>query len=104
MNTPEPLPPEESELLARYHAAAHAVQSGVKMNMTFNPTLTEPKHLRVGVDLRACEISGLATLLIKKGVITRLEYVEAMAVAVEQEVAQVQHELSQKLGAQVTLL
>lgn len=71
----------------RYRAAAHAMQSGVAYEMSINPESagTTPKHLRVGVNAAMAEQSGLARLLIAKGIITEAEYLKAVADAMERE-------------------
>lgn len=75
----------------RYTKAAHGIQTAIKHSMDIASTAnqrhpsTEPKHLRVGIDLSKAEQGGLARLLIAKGVFTETEYFEAMADAVELE-------------------
>lgn len=91
------------ELRQRYLAAGHAVQSGVAMKMSHDPSDTTPKHLRVGVDMAMSDQSGLAELLIKKGVITEEEYFEAMCDGAEREKAKYELELSEHLGKKITL-
>lgn len=87
---------------ARYHAAAHAMQSGVRLRMssegvpddsTFWPGETSPKHLRVGVNSAMSDMGGLSRLLIAKGVITEEEYLKAIADAMEEEVASYEADL-----------
>ena len=89
----------------RYHAAAHAMQSGVAMEMELpgNHAATTPKHLRVGINSALVDSAGLAELLISKSVITEDEYLEAMAAAMEREAARYQQLLSDRLGTNVTL-
>ncbi|MCW2317267.1 hypothetical protein M2322_002826 [Rhodoblastus acidophilus] len=73
-------------LLDRYDAAAHRVQTGIAFMMgTHDYKATEPKHLRVGVDLTKADQGSLARLLVEKGVITEKEYVEAMVKGMEAE-------------------
>ena len=88
---------------ARYNAAAHAMQSGVAMEMNFHPSPTEPKHLRVGVNSAMSDMGGLATLLIEKGVITREEYTKAVADAMEREKQRYEAFLTEHYGRPVTL-
>jgi len=77
--------------VAEYHermlAAQHAIQSGVAFEMSRpdRARATEPKHLRVGINTALLEISGVAKLLIDKGVISEEEYFKAMAEAYEAE-------------------
>jgi fructose/tagatose bisphosphate aldolase len=87
----------------RYHAAAHAMQSGVAMEMQHGSRDTEPKHLRVGVNSAMVDSSAMAELLIAKGVITEDEYAEAIASGMEREAAIYAKRLSERLGIKVTL-
>jgi|HubBroStandDraft_6_1064221.scaffolds.fasta_scaffold00184_15 hypothetical protein len=81
----------------RYRAAAHAMQSGVKLKMTregvgdpdegYVPRgECSPKHLRVGINSAMSDHGALARLLIDKGVFTEEEYTEAIADGMEREV------------------
>jgi hypothetical protein len=88
---------DDRTMQERYLAAAHAVQTGVALELARNPKSGEPKHLRVGVNMRACDHTGLVKLLIAKGVITEDEYVEAMADEAELE----QQRYEQRLGAKL---
>jgi len=89
----------------RYAAAAHAMQSGVAMEM-FLPdrqSATEPKHLRVGVNSALVDSAALAELLIRKGVITEEEYFEALAEGMEREQRKYEKRLSEHYGRRITL-
>lgn len=94
-----------TEFGARWHAAAHAMQSGVAMEMEHADTIhaTEPKHLRVGVNAALSDHAALALLLIAKGVITDQEYREAIALGMEAEQRRYEERLSAKLGVKITL-
>lgn len=87
----------------RYHAAAHAMQSGVAQEMHFNPKPTEPKHLRVGINAAMVDHAGLARLLMDKGVITEAEYLAAIADAMEREKARYEKHLCDVYGLKITL-
>jgi len=87
----------------RYLAAMHAVQSGVASKMHIDPDDTTPKHLRVGVNGALVDSSALANLLITKGVISRREYVEALADMAEAEQHSYEDYLSQHYGRHITL-
>jgi len=76
----------EPEALRRYHAAAHAMQTGVALKMEHDGTETQPKHLRVGVNSALVDGAALAELLIHKGVITKDEYLTTIALGMEREV------------------
>lgn len=87
----------------RYQATAHAMQSGVAFSMANDPTETTPKHLRVGINSAMVEHSALVGLLIKKGLITEVEYYEALADSMEAEAKRYQQRLSQIYGRDVEL-
>lgn len=87
----------------RYRAAAHAMQSGVAMEMNLNPAPTEPKHLRVGVNTAHADIGSLARLLIAKGVIGEDEYLSAIADGMELEKEAYERLLSEHFGKPITL-
>lgn len=90
----------------RYQAALHAMQSGVKqeMSMPHRASATEPKHLRVGVNAAMVDHAGLISLLIDKGLFTQAEYTRYIADAMETEKARYESELSAALGIKVTLV
>lgn len=71
----------------RYIAATHAMQTGVAyvMHGTQGRAETDPKHLRVGVNNALVQQSAVVKLLFSKGIITELEYWEAVATAMEEE-------------------
>jgi phosphotransferase system IIB component len=87
----------------RWKAAAHAVQSGVAAKMSIDPTDTQPKHLRTGINVALADQAGLAELLMAKGVITRDEYMEAIAGSMEAEQSRYEEELTQMIGKPITL-
>jgi hypothetical protein len=64
---------------------------------------TEPKHLRVGVNVAMRDLASLTHLLVRKGVITELEYLTAIADGMEFERDKYSEELSRTLGANITL-
>jgi hypothetical protein len=71
--------------IARYQAAAHAMQSGVLAEHQLGSKDGTPKHLRVGVNSAQVSIAALAGLLIQKGVFTLDEYERANADEMEIE-------------------
>lgn len=83
--------------------AVHAIQSGVKLDMELGGRDTEPKHLRVGVNVAMSDHAGLARLLIEKGIITHDEYVTAITDEINREVKRYEDRLSKKAGGKVTL-
>lgn len=78
---------EKEEMNRRYHAACHAMQTGVAFELHHDPAraAATPKHLRVGVNSALVNSSALGELLIKKGIITEQEYMTAMAEGMEAE-------------------
>lgn len=83
-----------TDLGLTYLEALHAVQTGVKYEIAISDfpsrddtTPHSPKHLRTGVNMAMVEISALVWLLIEKGIITESEYLEALRLATNQEVA-----------------
>lgn len=87
----------------RYEAAAHAMQSGVAMEMNHHSQPTEPKHLRVGINAAMADHCGLVTLLIAKGVFTEAEYLDAIAKSMESEKERYEKHLTDLVGTKITL-
>lgn len=87
----------------RWEAAAHAMQSGVAVWMDLDRSETDPKHLRVGINVALRDHGSLAFLLVRKGIMTEVEYFEALADGMEQEAANYATRLSEMLGAEVNL-
>ena len=92
----------------RYHAAGHAVQSGVKADMETDVNqqsqgATTPKHLRTGLNLVMSDHGSLAGLLIGKGIITEDEYLQAIADGAEREQHRYEAILSERFGKPVKL-
>lgn len=87
----------------RYLAAAHAIQTGVALDLESGDSSGSPKQLRTGINLRACDQAGLVRLLIAKGVFTETEYLDAIAGAAEAEKARYEERISKRLGRKVTL-
>ncbi len=85
-----------------YQQLAHAMQAGVAAEM-HHTKQTDPKHLRTGVNSALVDIAALAELLIKKGVITEAEYVEAIRDGMAEEVARYEARLSEHYGKPVKL-
>lgn len=82
----------------RHASAAHAMQSGVAMEMNWNSGPTDPKHLRVGVNTALSDQAGLARLLIEKGLITNDEYMKAIADEMEREAGRYQERIQEHFG------
>lgn len=76
---------ERKQLMERYRAASHAMQSGVAVLIEQGSRETEPKDLRVGVNSAMVDSAALAKLLLAKGVFTEREYLTALAEMMEAE-------------------
>jgi fructose/tagatose bisphosphate aldolase len=88
----------------RYEAAAHAMQTGVALEIEHGISdASNPKHLRVGVNSAMVDTAGLAGLLISKGLITREEYVKAIADQMEAEAASYEQRIQARLGVNIRL-
>lgn len=74
------------ELKQRYAELAHAMQSGVAIQMNRDAAETSPKHLRVGVNSAMVDAGVVGTLLIRKGLITEEEYFATLVELMEREV------------------
>jgi len=96
---------ETDDYIKRYRAAAHAMQSGVKANINFDPLKAgvSLKDLRVGVNYALVSHNGLMKLLVHKGIITDQEYVKALAEAMETEAKRYEVMLSEKIETKVKL-
>lgn len=94
-----------AQLHTEYLKLAHAVQSGVAYQMEKDPNgaATTPKHLRVGVNMAMVEHSALALLLMKKGIITDVEYYEMLIVQATAEKEKYELVLSQMYGGSIKL-
>ena len=71
-----------------YAEALHAMQTAVAYEMTLRgrQSATDPKHLRVGINSAMSDQGALATLLIRKGIISSEEYIEEIRQAMIREV------------------
>lgn len=88
---------------ARYEAACHAMQTGVKLDMENGSNSASPKYLRVGVNSAMVEHSALVQLLVRKGLITDDEYFETLADGMEEEVKRYEDRLKVLYGVDVKL-
>lgn len=74
-------------LQIRYHELVHAMQSGVRLDMTLREDDGQlNKHLRVGINTALSDHSALVRILVSRGLITELEYTQALVDAMEAEV------------------
>jgi hypothetical protein len=89
----------------RWERAAHAMQSGVAMEMQIpiRQKSTEPKHLRVGVNTAISDHGALIKLLIAKGFFTEVEYMKAIADQMEVEKTMYEERLTAHFGKPIKL-
>lgn len=78
-----------------YLKHAKRMQTGVEFTMRESQECT-PKHLRVGVNSAMADMGGLVGLLIKKGVITESEYIEAITASMKREADAYERRLQEK--------
>jgi len=90
-------------LVARYKQLEHAMQTGVAYKMEYDPKDTTPKHLRVGINSAMVETGALVQLLIQKGMLTQIEWLEMLVAGLEKEVQSYTDELTRHHGANITL-
>lgn len=97
-----------------YEQALQAMQAGVgwelRLLMEKNPRELTPevvrqlKHLRVGINARACDHTALVKLLIAAGVISEPQYLEALRQEMLLEVMRYEDELTRQNGGVPFLL
>lgn len=90
------------ELREKYVALCHAMQSGVAFKMEHEPAETQPKHLRVGVNSAMVDTGTIVKLLLDKGLITEIEFYEALVHTMEREVESYTKYAQEKLGTKIT--
>jgi hypothetical protein len=84
----EPFTPAEQSAQLRYHEAAHKMQTGVRLLLGAGQDVgVSAKHVRVGINSAMVEHSALALILLRNKVISREDYLEALAEAMESEAA-----------------
>lgn len=83
---------------------AHSMQSGVAAEMNIDPAPTQPKHLRVGVNMAMVEHAALVNLLTSKGIITDDEYLDALIEAMDSEIKEYRDRLKQHYGVDISLV
>lgn len=96
--------PKLLDLGLPYEVAVHGVQSAIDVAMNTYPDYraTEEKHMRVGVDMSKADMCGLANLMIRKGLITLDEYMEAMRLGANHELAMREIEHYERTGVKVS--
>ena len=89
---------------ARYTTAAHQMQSGVAAMMRYDEKEIQEKALRVGVNSAMVEHSALAQILISRGIITDIEYMRHLALAMESEAESYRERCKFHMGKDVELV
>jgi len=82
------------KLRQQYFELAHALQSGVAFKIDFDAKDTEPKHLRVGLNMVMCSHTALVKLLISKGLITETEYFHYVVKELRDEINRYRREIA----------
>ena len=95
----------QRHLSETYGQDSEQCQAGIEAldNEFIDGSFAGGKHLRTGLDLRAADMRGLATLLIEKGIIDADEYFTAVADAAEAEQAEYERVVSILLEQEVKL-
>lgn len=88
-----------AELKEQYRVLMHAVQTGVAYTLEFNSQEGTAKHLRVGVNSALINQCAIVKLLINRGIITELEYWEAVVEQTKLEVTSYEEKLSVVMGS-----
>jgi len=86
-------------LKQEYLDLAHAMQSGVTMEMNYNASSTQPEHLRVGTNNALVNCGALAQMLIDKGIVTELEYWTTVRDHMKREVDEYTERIRAYIGA-----
>lgn len=82
-----------------YGQALHGVQSAIKFQQEHGfSASTEPKHLRVGVDMGKSDQAALVRLLMAKGLFTLSEYLEAVRLEANEELNRFEEETRRLVG------
>jgi len=92
-----------ADLKCRYEIACHAMQTGVAYKMAVSPNETNPKHLRVGINSAMVETSVLFKIMLKRGLITEIEFYEILCETMEEEAKGYQSWIEVHIGKQVKL-
>lgn len=91
------------KLLTKLLGHQHACLTGAKFALEAGTASNEPKQVRNGIDSAMVSHAALVQLLIKKNIITEMEYIEAMAEAWETEQKRYEEELSKHFGKNIHL-
>jgi hypothetical protein len=104
-NVPTPSP-EILALIEEYNRLSHAMMTGVGYDLEYNRKQAEPKHVRAGINSALVCISALTKLFMAKGLISELEYWQALNAEMAAEVARYEASLEARTGGRtkVTLV
>ena len=99
---------ELQELFRKQLWLQEAMQAGVKALMQLdtpdgNVEETQPKHLRVGINMSLIGTQAIVELLIDRGIFTRAEYLIKTNEYLEEYVKSYEYELSKHFGKPVKL-
>ncbi len=91
---------EELESLAKeYQSLCHAMMSGV--SFLSDKSDQTPKQLRVGINSAHVSDSAIVALLIKKGLISRKEFMQSLVEMMKCEVERYREQIAQEKGVPV---
>lgn len=93
----------QAEFDKRYYELGHAIQSGIAYLMGRETTITDPKHLRVGIDIAHVTDHAIAELLMAKGIFTMDEYRAQLLKSMQDEVDRTTARIEKLTGAKVVL-
>ncbi len=92
---------------SEYLDLCHAMQSGVHSEILEDPSgklaAVRPKNLRVGVNSAMADHASLVRLLVRKGIISNIEYVKALRDGMAEEVKRYERRLSKHFGKEIHL-
>jgi hypothetical protein len=81
------------EAMRQYQKKAHAIQSAIQFEISTGGEASagaSPKHLRTGLNLVMCDLGSLLDLLVKKGIITDDEVIQATLDGLDGEIARLE--------------
>lgn len=93
----------DAEFRDAYVRLGHAIQTGVAYQHQYDPSDGSHKHLRTGINVLFCELSGLVETLKASGAIREEDYRENVLAALRKEVASYEALLSERYALKVTL-
>lgn len=94
---------EVKALIDEYNRLCHAMMTGVGYDLEYNRKQAEPKHVRSGINSALVSHSALAKLLMAKGLITDLEYWQAVVTEMDAEVKRYEASLEARTGGKTKI-